>query len=164
MHSASLKRAFLILVGSLAWSTTLLAEQDVKFSTDVNFTVRPSASGIVSKSADALSLFLYDVTLVTDDPSRATPRSFRVGIAFEDPAIGRWNVSNWSPHVDIKSAFDATGMLEVKRIDLSIPTGNASLKGRWLVIEIRYVSHSFNGAIATSYAHSSRAIFDGQGY
>lgn len=164
MHSARVDRAFLILVVTLAWSPTLLAEQDVKFSTEVNFTVRPSASGIVSRSADGLSLFLYDVTLVTDDPGRATPRSFRVGIAFEDPAIGRWNVSNWSPYVDIKSAFDATGTLEVKRIDLRIPTASASLKGRWLVIEIRYVSHGLNGAIATSYAHSSRAIFDGQGY
>ena len=163
MHAANVNRSFLMLIAFLAWPPTLLAEHDVKFSTDVNFAIRPSGSGIVARSDAALSLYLYDVTLVTDHPNLVTPKAFRVGIAFEDPTIGRWDVSSWSPYIEIKSVFDATGTLEVKRIDLSIPTSSAPLKGRWLVIEISYVSHSLNGVIATSYAHSSRTIFDGLG-
>jgi hypothetical protein len=161
---ASAYRTFLALVASLAWSSALLAEQNVTFTTDVNFTIRPSASGIVSRSRDSLSLLLYDVTLVSQDPTSATPRSCRVGIAYGDPSTGRWNVSHWSPHIDINAPFDLTGTLEVKRVGLSIPTASSSLKGRWLVIEVRYVSHRLNGVIASSYAHSSRAIFDGQDY
>jgi hypothetical protein len=113
---ASAYRTFLALVASLAWSSALLAEQNVTFSTDVNFTIRPSASGIVSRSRDSLSLLLYDVTLVSQDPTSATPRSFRVGIAFGDPSTGRWNVSHWSPHIDINAPFDLTGTLEVKPV------------------------------------------------
>lgn len=163
MQTASVSRAFLLLMGFLAWPTTLLAEHDVSFSTDVNFSVKPSASGIVSRSAAALSLFLYDVTLVAGDPGSVTPKAFRVGIAYHDQMIGRWNVSHWSPSIEIKSAFDATGTLEVKRVDLGIPTPNAPLKGRWLVLEISYAAHRLNGVIATSYAHSSRDIFDALG-
>lgn len=164
MRPAPFWRALLAVVAASSWSITAQAEQDVKFTTDANFTVKPLASGIVSRTSDGLSLLLYDVVLATDSADLVTPKSFRVGVAFEDPAIGRWNVSHWSPYIDINSSFDATGTLEIKRVAVDIATADTPLEGRWLLIEVRYVSKRLNGVMASSYAHSSRTIFDGQRY
>jgi hypothetical protein len=157
-------QAVLFLFALLALPRSVLAEQEVRFSTDVPFVVQASGTGIVSRSGDTLSVYLDLVTLVTPAIEwPVTVRSIRIGVAFEDPQVGQWNVSHWSEPVEVNRELQPNDLLELKGIPVTIRIGErTALKGRWLLIQVNN-SHPRSPRSST-YAHSKRTLFDNQPY
>jgi hypothetical protein len=159
MAKALLLSAALFLLPALA-----LGEVPVRFKSDSPFAVQASATGIASRNSDGISLFLDSIELQAQDkvPISIRVTGMRIGVAFVNSPIGRWDVSHWSSLAVLNEDLSPGRLIEIKKVAVEIPVGDLSMKDRWLLIEVQIIAP--NGAKATTYAHTSRRIFEGQDF
>lgn len=141
----------------LASAELARAEVDVRFTTDVDWTLTPVAEGLASRTHDGIYLHLNRV-VVSASPelsSSSKLHGVRFGLVLGRPD-GSWRVSRWSKPVTLEIDLEPGEDIELKRLSGTIPIElDQSLKDQWLVMECSY---TFRGVKATSYAHSSRTV------
>jgi hypothetical protein len=155
----------LLLSGTLLlFPAFALGEVPVRFAPESPFAVRAYATGIASRNSEGVSLFLDSIKLEVDErsPVAIHVTGLRIGVAFMNSAIGRWDISHWSSVGVLDKHLSPSNPLELKKVAVEISVGDVSLKDRWLLIEVQIVAPT--GQKGTTYAHTSRKVFDGQDF